>query len=99
MAKKATPLGDRILVKIIGDKEEKTSSGIIIPDSVKMENVSHGLVISTGDGIFTQNGTLIPMTVKIGDEVIFPPYTGTEVKLDGQEYVIMRESEALLVCK
>ena len=64
-----------------------------------MENVSQGLVISTGDGIFTQNGTLIPMTVKIGDEVIFPPYTGTEVKLDGQEYVIMRESEALLVCK
>lgn len=95
--KLAKPLGDRILVKISTQTEEKTASGIIIPDSVKSEDTKTGEVVSVGNGLFTQTGDTIPMTVKVGDEVLYPPFVGTELKFDGQKYLLLRESEALMV--
>lgn len=95
--KLAKPLGDRMLLKVVEQLEQKTASGIIIPDSVKAEDVKFGTVVSVGNGLFTQTGDVIPMTVKVGDEVIFPPFVGTEVTLEKEKYLLLRESEALMV--
>jgi chaperonin GroES len=93
------PLGDRVLLKET-QKEEKTASGIIIPDTVAKEDVKTAKVVSVGPGLFTQSGNLIPMNVAVGDEVILPPYhQGQEVKLNGEKYVLVRESEILMVIK
>jgi len=93
------PLGDRVLLKET-QKEEKTASGIIIPDTVAKEDVKTAKVISVGPGLFTQSGNLIPMNVSVGDEVILPPYhQGQEVKLNGEKYLLLRESEILMVIK
>jgi chaperonin GroES len=93
------PLGDRVLLKE-NQKEEKTASGIIIPDTVAKEDVKTAKVISVGPGLFTQSGNLIPMNVSVGDEVILPPYhQGQEVKLNGEKYLLLRESEILMVIK
>ena len=93
------PLGDRVLLKE-SQKEEKTASGIIIPDSVAKEDVKTAKVISVGPGLFTQTGNLIPMNVQVGDEVIMPPYhQGQEIKLNGEKYTLLRESEILMVIK
>ena len=93
------PLGDRVLLKE-NQKEEKTASGIIIPDTVTKEDVKTAKVISVGPGLFTQSGNLIPMNVEVGDEVIMPPYhQGQEVKLNGEKYILLRESEILMVIK
>jgi chaperonin GroES len=96
--KVAKPLGDRVLLKEIEAKEEKTLSGIIIPDSVKSEDVKRAIVVAVGPGIYTQSGTLIPMSVKVDDEVILPPYhQGQEIKTEGNKYTLLRESEILMV--
>jgi len=95
----AKPLGDRVLIKPEEVSEAKTTGGIIIPDSVKSEDVKTAQVISVGDGLFTNNGVQIPMSVKPGDTVIYPPFVGQEVILSGQKYLLMRESELLMVCK
>ena len=93
------PLGDRVLLKE-NQKEEKTASGIIIPDTVAKEDVKTAKVISVGPGLYTQAGTLIPMNVAVGDEVIMPPYhQGQEIKLNGEKYVLLRESELLMVIR
>mgnify|MGYP003342050811 FL=1 len=93
------PLGDRVLLKE-SQKEEKTASGIIIPDTVMKEDVKTAKVVSVGPGLFTQSGTLIPMNVQVGDEVILPPYNqGQEIKLNGEKYILLRESEILMVIK
>ena len=93
------PLHDRVLVKRI-EQETKTSGGIIIPDSVRSEDVKRAKVESTGPGIYTQSGTLIPMNVEVGDEVILPPYhQGQEIKIGGNKYILLRESEILMVVK
>jgi chaperonin GroES len=93
------PLGDRVLLKE-NQKEEKTASGIIIPDTVAKEDVKTAKVISVGPGLYTQAGSLIPMNVSVGDEVIMPPYhQGQEIKLNGEKYVLLRESEILMVIK
>ena len=98
--KLAKPIGDRVLLSEIEVKEEKTSSGIIIPDSVKQEDVKRATVEAVGDGIYTQAGTLIPMSVKVGDEVILPPYhQGQEIKIGNKKYLLMRESEVLMVIR
>jgi chaperonin GroES len=94
----AKPLGDRVLIKVT-EAETKTSGGIILPDSVTMEDVKTATVISVGDGLFTNNGVQIPMSVKIGDTVICSPYGGTEVTLSGEKYLLIRESELLMVCR
>jgi len=84
------PLGDRVVIEPIA-KEETTASGIVLPDTAK-EKPQEGKVVAVGSGAF-QNGQRIPMEVKEGDRVIFSKYAGTEVKYDGRELLIMRESD------
>ncbi len=86
------PLSDRVVVKA-EEAEEKTSSGLYIPDSAK-EKPQRGTVVSVGPGR-VENGTKIEMSVKEGDTVLYGKYSGTEITLDGDEYLIMRESDIL----
>ena len=96
----AKPLGDRVLLTEIETKEQTTQSGIIIPDSAKSEDVKRARVEAVGDGLFTQSGIAIPMSVKVGDEVILPPYhQGQEIKVGGNKYLLLRESELLMVIR
>jgi chaperonin GroES len=99
--KQLKPLGDRVLVKEITSQEErKTSTGIIIPETVTANDVKIGEVIAVGDGLYTQNGVSIPMSVKVGDEVVLPPYgNGQTIKIAKVEYVLYRESDLLGVFK
>ena len=94
MAKtKFRPLPDRVVVKRI-DAEEKSTGGIIIPDTAK-EKPSQGQVIAVGPGGRDEAGKLIPIDIKVGDRVLFGKWSGTEVKLDGKEVLIMKESDIL----
>src|SRR6266481_1340329 len=90
---KFRPLHDRVVVKRI-DAEEKTAGGIIIPDSAK-EKPSQGEILSVGQGGRDEAGKLIPIDLKVGDRVLFGKWSGTEVKLDGQELLIMKESDIM----
>jgi chaperonin GroES len=92
MAAKIRPLRDRIIVKRI-DQEEKTAGGLIIPDTAK-EKPQEGEVIAVGPGKY-ESGKLIGVDVKDGDKVLFGKYSGTEIKLDGEEYLIVREDDIL----
>jgi len=87
------PLNDRILVKRI-EEETTSKGGIIIPDSAK-EKPAEGEIVAVGAGRSNDKGDRIPMQVKVGDRVLFSKYGGTDVKLDGQEYLIMREDDIL----
>ena len=87
------PLHDRVLVRRI-EAEEKTAGGIIIPDSAK-EKPAEGEVISVGSGTKAEDGTVTPLDVKAGDKVLFGKWSGTEVKLDGEDLLIMKESDIL----
>ena len=86
---KFRPLHDRVLIKVL-DSEEKTAGGIIIPDTAK-EKPQEGEVVAVGPGAKNENGKLTPMDVKVGDIVLFGKWSGTEVKIDGKEYSIMKE--------
>jgi chaperonin GroES len=88
-----TPLHDRILVRRV-EEEQKTSSGLYIPESAK-EKPQEGEVISVGKGKSNDEGKVFPLDVKAGDRVLFGKYSGTEIKLDGDEFLIMREEEIL----
>ncbi len=88
---KLTPLYDRVVVKP-APPEEVTKGGIIIPDTAK-EKPQQGEVVAVGKGKLTEDGKLIPLQVKVGDQVLFGKYAGTEVTIDGEEYLIMRESD------
>ena len=90
---KIRPLGDRILVKRIKE-EEKTKGGIIIPDTAK-EKPQEGKVVAVGKGKMTEEGKLLPLDVKAGDKILFGKYSGTEIKIDGEEHLIMREDDIL----
>jgi len=90
---KFRPLGDRVLVKRIKE-EERTKGGIVIPDTAK-EKPQEGKVIAVGKGKYTDEGKLIPIEVRSGDKILFGKYSGSEVKLDGEEHVIMREEDIL----
>ncbi len=90
---KIKPLQDRILVKRI-EEEEKTKGGIIIPDAAK-EKPQEGKVVAVGDGKVLENGTKVPLTVKVGDKILFGKYSGTEIKVDGEEHLILREDDVL----
>src|SRR5450830_1510376 len=92
-AMKFRPLHDRVVVKRI-DAEEKTAGGIIIPDTAK-EKPSQGEIVAVGPGGRDEAGKLIPIDVKVGDTVLFGKWSGTEVKLDGQELLIMKESDIM----
>lgn len=89
------PLGDRIIIELV-EAEEKTAFGIVLPDSAK-EKPQTGKVVAVGTGRVLDNGTLAPLEVKVGDEIIFSKFSGTEVKYDGVEYLILRESEVLAI--
>jgi len=94
MAKtKFRPLHDRVVVRRL-EAEEKTKGGIIIPDTVK-EKPQEGEVVAVGPGGRDENGKLVPMGVKAGDRVLFGKWSGTEVKLDGEELLIMKESDIM----
>ncbi|MDT8325958.1 MAG: co-chaperone GroES [Roseovarius sp.] len=87
------PLHDRVLVRRV-ESEEKTAGGLIIPDSAK-EKPSEGEVVSCGEGARKENGELIEMAVKAGDRILFGKWSGTEVTIDGEELLIMKESDIL----
>ena len=87
------PLHDRVLVRRI-DADEKTAGGIIIPDTAK-EKPQRGEVIAVGAGTRTEDGKLTPLDVTVGDEVLFGKWSGTEVKIDGEDLLIMKESDIL----
>ena len=88
-----TPLHDRVLVRRL-EGEEKTKGGLIIPDTAK-EKPSEGQVVSTGPGARKDSGELIAPTVKAGDKILFGKWSGTEIKLDGEELLIMKESDIM----
>ena len=90
---KIRPLQDRILIKRI-DEEEEIRGGIVIPDTAK-EKPQEGEVMAVGDGRMLENGQRLEMTVKTGDRVLFGKYSGTEVKLEDEEYLIMKEDDVL----
>ena len=90
---KIRPLQDRVIVKRL-EEEEKTKGGIIIPDTAK-EKPQEGKVIAIGKGKMTEDGKLIPLDVKVGDKILFGKYSGTEVKIEGEEHLIMREEDIL----
>ena|SRR5258708_1007722 len=93
MTKHLRPLNDRIIVKRI-DENEQIRGSIIIPDTAK-EKPQEGMVIAAGPGKVLENGTRLEMDVKAGDRILFGKYTGAEVKVDGEEFLIMREDEVL----
>src|SRR5665213_3035346 len=97
MATKFTPLHDRILVRRM-EETETMRGGIIIPDSAK-EKPQQGEVISVGKGKSNDEGKVFPLDVKAGDKILFGKYSGTEIKLDGEEFLIMREEEVLGILK
>ena len=87
------PLHDRIIVERL-EEETTTASGIIIPDSAK-EKPQQGIVKAVGKGKVTEEGKVMPLDVKVGDKVLFGKYAGTDIKLDGKEYLMMREDDVL----
>lgn len=90
---KIRPLQDRILVKRI-EEEQKTEGGIIIPDTAK-EKPMEGKVVAVGKGKVSEDGKLMPLDVKKGDRILFSKYAGTEVKIEGEEHLIVREDDVL----
>lgn len=90
---KIRPLQDRVIVRRL-EEEEKTEGGIIIPDTAK-EKPMEGRVVAVGKGKVLEDGKVVPLDVKAGDRVLFSKYAGTEVKLDGEEHLIMREDDIL----
>ena len=101
MAKKAAsriqPLADRVVVKAL-EESEQMRGGLYIPDTAK-EKPSQGEVVATGPGKLSDEGTRVELDVKVGDKVLYGKYSGTDVTLDGEEYLILRESDILAVIK
>jgi chaperonin GroES len=90
---KLRPLQDRIIVKRV-EEETKTAGGLFIPETAK-EKPQRGEVIAVGNGKKTEDGKVLPVDVKVGDKVLFGKYAGTEIKIDGEDYLIMREDDIL----
>jgi chaperonin GroES len=90
---KVRPLHDRVIVQRL-EEEEKTKGGIIIPDSAK-EKPQEGKVIAVGTGKVLENGTKLALDVKVGDKILFGKYSGTEIKIEGEEFLMMREEDIL----
>ncbi|MDQ0202169.1 co-chaperone GroES [Neobacillus ginsengisoli] len=89
------PLGDRIVIELV-ESEEKTASGIVLPDSAK-EKPQEGKVVAVGTGRVLESGERVALEVSVGNRIIFSKYAGTEVKFEGTEYLILRESDILAV--
>ena len=92
---KIRPLHDRVIVKRM-EEERKTASGIVIPDTAA-EKPIRGKVVAVGKGKILENGNVRPLDVKVGDHILFGKYSGTEVKVEGQEYLVMREEDVMAV--
>jgi chaperonin GroES len=90
---KLRPMQDRIIVKRV-EEETKTAGGIFIPETAK-EKPQKGEIMAVGNGKKTEDGKVIPLDVKVGDKVLFGKYSGTEIKIEGEEYLIMREDDIL----
>ncbi len=89
------PLGERLVIKVV-ESEERTKSGIVLPDTAK-EKPQMGKVLAVGNGKLLENGQKVALEVKVGDKVLFAKYAGTEVKLDGEEYMVLKESDILAI--
>ena len=89
------PLGDRVVIELV-ETEEKTASGIVLPDTAK-EKPQEGKVVAVGTGRVLDSGERVALEVKVGDRIIFSKYAGTEVKYEGKEYLILRESDILAI--
>ena len=94
MAIHIRPLHDRLIVKRIEEQEQTSAGGIIIPDSAK-EKPQEGKVIAVGKGKVNDDGKVVPLDVKAGDRILFGKYSGSEIKIDGEEHLILREEEVL----
>ena len=94
MATNIKPLHDRVIIRRIEDSTDKTAGGLFIPDTAK-EKPQEGEVIAAGEGKYKEDGTRQPLDVKAGDRVLFGKYSGSEIKIDGEELLIMREDEIL----
>ncbi|OQX86349.1 MAG: co-chaperone GroES [Candidatus Omnitrophica bacterium 4484_70.2] len=92
---KIKPLGDRVLIKP-SEEKERTKGGIVLPDTAK-EKPQEGKIVAVGEGRKTEDGKTIPLTLKVGDRVLYGKYSGTEITIDGEEYLIMREEDVLAV--
>ena len=90
------PLHDRVIVRRIDASESKTAGGLYIPDTAK-EKPQEGEVIAVGNGKILENGTKLALDVKAGDKILFGKYSGTDIKIDGEEYLILREDEVLAI--
>ncbi len=95
------PLGDKVLIKAlsVGETEKKSKSGIIIPDTIDKEKPEQGRIVAVGGGKYDDSGKLLPMSVKVGDRVLFSKYGYDEIKMDGEEFLIVSESQILAVIK
>lgn len=91
------PIGDRVIVKV-KDEEEKTVGGIVLASNAK-EKPTEGEVVAVGEGAFATNGEKLPMTVKVGDTVLYDKYSGTNVKYEGQKYLVLHEKDILAIVK
>jgi chaperonin GroES len=91
---KIRPLQDRVIVKRLEEAVEKTKGGIIIPDTAK-EKPQQGKIIAVGKGKVNDDGKVTPLDVKVGDKILFGKYSGSEIKIDGEEHLIMREEDIL----
>ncbi len=89
------PLGDRVIIELV-QSEEKTASGIVLPDTAK-EKPQEGKVVAVGQGTVLDNGERVALEVAVGDSIIFSKYAGTEVKYEGNDYLILRESDILAI--
>jgi chaperonin GroES len=94
MAIQLRPLNDRVVVKRVEEPKEQVRGGIIIPDTAK-EKPQEGEVVAVGQGKVLDNGTRLEMALKVGDRILFGKYSGSEIKLDGEEFLIMREDDVL----
>jgi chaperonin GroES len=94
MATRIRPLADRLIVKRVEEQEQKSVGGIIIPDTAK-EKPQEGKVVAVGRGKLNDDGKVIPLDVKAGDRILFGKYSGSEIKIDGEEHLILREEDVL----
>ncbi len=90
------PLGERVVIKV-AESDMKTASGIVLPDTAK-EKPQEGEVVAVGEGKVLDNGSRVAPEVKVGDKVIFSKYSGTQVKVEGEDYLVVRESDILAIC-
>ena len=94
MATRIRPLADRLIVKRLEEQEQKSAGGIIIPDTAP-EKPQEGKVVAVGKGKVNEDGKVIPLDVKAGDRILFGKYSGSEIKIDGEEHLILREEDVL----